>query len=163
MHPTAHRLAPNIRIHAPKSPHIHVWKRNIPLPDSFTERFDVLGVIRCPNCMRHSDMFELHKYGGPKLKSISVASTAALITTALKTISEWPEWVKQMQFAFNEFIALNHLRNPGQTTFSQAKLCPDYWDSSPIAFNLRDAYDGFPHSKRWKEGGAIINTKLLHE
>ena len=66
-----------------------------------------------------------------------------------------------MQFAYNELTALDHLRNPGQTTLSQAKLCPDYWDSSPIALNLRDAYDGFPHSKRWKEGGAIINTKLL--
>jgi len=88
----------------------------IPLPESFTERFDILSVIRCPNCMRHSDMFELHKYGGPKLRSISVASIAALTRTAVKTSSEWPEWVKQMQFAFNEFIALDHLRNHGQTT-----------------------------------------------
>ena len=106
-------------------------------------------------------MFELHKYGGPKIRSISVACTAALTRTALKKITEWPDWVKQMQFAYNEFTALDRLRNPGQATLSQAKLCPDYWDSSPIAFNLRDAYDGFPHSKRWKEGGAIINTKLL--
>ena len=125
----------------------------IPLPDSFAERFDILSVIRCPNCMRHSDMFELNKYEGPKLRSISVASTAALIRTALKTIRELPEWVKQMQFAFNEFIALDHLRNLGQTTFSQAKLCPDYWDSSPIALNLRDAYDGLPHSKNGKRVG----------
>ena len=69
--------------------------------------------------------------------------------------------LNQIQFVFNEFIALDHLRNPGQTTFCQAKLCPDYWDSPPIALNLGDAYDGFPHSKKWKEGGAIINTKLL--
>ncbi len=81
--------------------------------------------------MRHSDMFELYKYGGPKLRPISVPCTAALTRTALKTISEWPEWVKQLQFAFNEFTALEHLRRPGQTTLAQAKLCPDYWDSPP--------------------------------
>ena len=68
----------------------------IPLPDSFTERFDILSVLRCANCLRHSDMFELHKYGGPKIRSISAASIAALTRTALKTISEWLEWVKQM-------------------------------------------------------------------
>ena len=133
----------------------------MPLPDSFTERFYILSVLRCANCLRHSDMFELHKYGGPKIRFISVACIAALTRTALKTITGWLDWVKQMQFAYNEFTALDHLRNPGQTTLSQAKLCPDYWDSSPIALNLKDAYDGFPHSKKWREGGAIINTKLL--
>ena len=92
-------------------------------------------------------MFELHKYGGRKIRSISVACTAALTRTALKTVTERADWVKQMEFAYNEFTALDCLRWPGQTTLSQAKLCPDYWDSSPIALNLKDAYDGFPHSK----------------
>ena len=133
----------------------------IPLPDSFTERFDILSVLRCANCLRHSNMFELHKYGGPKIKSISVACTAALTRTALKTVTGWPDWVRQMQIAYNEFTALDHLRRPGQTTLSQATLCPDYCDSLPIALNLKDAYDGFPNSKKWCEGGAIINTKLL--
>ena len=32
-----------------------------PIPLTFVERFGILGVIRCPNCMRHSDMFELYK------------------------------------------------------------------------------------------------------
>ena len=115
----------------------------VPLPDTFTERFDILSVIRFANCLRHSDMFELHKYGGPNIRSISVACTAALTRTALKTVTEWPVWVRQMQIAYNEFTALDHLRRPGQTSLSQAKLCPDYWDSPPIALNLKDAYDGF--------------------
>ena len=67
-------------------------------------------------------MFELHKYGGPKIRSISVACTAALTRTALKTVTEWPDWVRQMQVAFNEFSAIKHLRRPGQTTLSQATL-----------------------------------------
>ena len=29
----------------------------VPLPKSFQERFGMLTVIRCPNCMRHSDFF----------------------------------------------------------------------------------------------------------
>ena len=60
----------------------------VPLPESFQERFGMLSVLRCPNCMRHSDFFELYKYGGPKLRSISVACTAALTRTASKTISD---------------------------------------------------------------------------
>ena len=97
--------------------------------------------------MRHSDFFELRKYGGPKLRSISVSCTAALTRTALKTITTWPSWVKQLQFAHDEFLSLDHLRAPGQKILSQAKLCPDYWDSPPIALNLRDAYEGFPYSQ----------------
>ena len=111
----------------------------VPLPDTSVERFGVLSVIRCPNCMRHSDMFELYKHGGPKLRSISVSCTAALTRTALKTVTSWPGWVKQLQYAHDEFLTLDHLRAPGQKILSQAKLCPDYWDSPPIALNLRDA------------------------
>ena len=82
----------------------------------------------------------------------------------MKTVTEWPDWVRQMQVSFNEFSAIKHLRRPGQTTLSQASLCPSYWDSLPIALNLKNAYDGFPSSKKWSEGGAIINTKIaLHE
>ena len=66
-----------------------------------------------------------------------------------------------MQNAYNEFSSLDLLRKPGQTKLSQAPLCPKYWDSLPIALNLKNAYDGFPNSKYWSEGGAIINTKLL--
>ena len=56
---------------------------------------------------------------------------------------------------------LTTLGDLDKKTLSQAKLCPDYWDSSPIALNLRDAYEGFPHSKKWMEGGALIINKLL--
>ena len=30
----------------------------VPLPKSFQEGFGMLTVIRCPNCMRHSDFSE---------------------------------------------------------------------------------------------------------
>ena len=50
----------------------------VPLPKTFQQRFGMLGVLRCSNCMWHSDLFELHKLGGPRLKSISVSCIAAL-------------------------------------------------------------------------------------
>ena len=111
--------------------------------------------------MRHSDLFAVHKLGGPKLRSLEVSCTAALTRTALKTITHWPDWIKQLTFAHNEFLALDRLRAPGQQKLSQARLCPDYWDSQPIVLNLRDAYEGFPFSKNWSEGGAFVNNKLL--
>ena len=59
--------------------------------------------------------------------------------TALKTVTEWPEWVRQMQNAYNEFSSLDHLRKDGQTMVSQATLCFKYWDSPPTAFNFKNA------------------------
>ena len=133
----------------------------VPLPKTFQERYGMLSILRCSNCMRHSDLFEIHKLGGPKLRSLEVSCTAALTRTALKTITHWLDWIKQLTFAHNEFLALDHLRAPGQQKLSQTKLCPDYWDSQPIVLNLRDAYEGFPFSKNWSEGGAFVNNKLL--
>ncbi len=133
----------------------------MPLPKTFQERFGMLSILRCSNCMRHSDLFAIHKLGGPKLRSLEVSCTAALTRTALKTITHWPDWIKQLTFAHNEFLALDHLRAPGQQMLSQAKLCPDNWDTQPIVLNLRDAYEGFPFSKSWREGGAFVNNKLL--
>ena len=68
----------------------------IPLPNSFNERFGMLSALRCPNCMRHSEIFEIHKFGGPKLRSISVSCTAALTRTAFKTVTTWQSWAKQL-------------------------------------------------------------------
>ena len=90
----------------------------VPLPKTFQERFGMLSVLRCSNCMRHSDLFELHKLGGPKMRSISVSFTAALTRTALKTLTRWPEWIKQLTFAHNEFLAINLVSARGQQTLS---------------------------------------------
>ena len=76
----------------------------VPLLKTFQERYGMLSVLRCSNCMRHSDLFELHKLGGPKLRSIEVSCAAALTRTALKTITPWPDWIKQLTFAHNEFL-----------------------------------------------------------
>ena len=133
----------------------------MPLPKTFQERFGMLSILRCSNCMRHSDLFAIRKLGGPKLRSLEVSCTAPLTRTSLKTITHWTDWIKQLTFADNEFLALDHFRAPGQQMLSQTRLCLDYWDTQPIVLNLRDAYKGFPFSKSWREGGAFANNEFL--
>ena len=38
---------------------------------------------------------------------------------------------------------------------------PPHWDTDPIALNLKNAYNGFPNSHKWAEGGALSINKLL--
>jgi hypothetical protein len=38
----------------------------MPLPKTFQERFGMLSILRCCNCMRHSDLVAIQKLGGPK-------------------------------------------------------------------------------------------------
>ena len=49
----------------------------VPLPTSCKERYGMFSALRLANCMRHSDFFELHKFGGPKLRSVSASYAAA--------------------------------------------------------------------------------------
>ena len=35
----------------------------VPLPKSFEERFGIYNVLRAPQCMRTSDLYQLHKLG----------------------------------------------------------------------------------------------------
>ena len=69
----------------------------MPLPKTFQERFGMLSILRCCNCMRHSDLSAIHELGGPKLTSLEVSCTAALTRTALKTITHWRDWIKQLR------------------------------------------------------------------
>ena len=51
----------------------------VPLPKTFHELFGMCSAIRAPNASRESDYFQLHKYGGPKFRSVSASCAAALI------------------------------------------------------------------------------------
>ena len=75
----------------------------VPLPKSFEERFGIHSVLRAPQCMRTSDLYQLHKLGGPKLWSISVACAAATFRTALTTVTDWPKWISQLEICAKEF------------------------------------------------------------
>ena len=111
----------------------------LPCPKSFyrLERAMLHTVLRLPqNMLCHSDFLHLHKIGGPKLRSITAASTSALVRTAVKTLSRWQDWIVQLEKA-----AVEHL--PLQTLVKDT-LTPSCWDSPPLALNLREASLGLP-------------------
>ena len=111
------------------------------------------SAIRAPNALRESDYFQLHKYGAPKFRSVSASCAAALFRTALATVTSWPKWIRQLEACASECLPLE-LCGKGITT-------PAYWDSDPMALNLKNAYNGFPNCAKWAEGGALLINKLL--
>ena len=103
--------------------------------------------------MRTSDVYQLQKLGGPKLRSISVTGAAATFRTALTTVTNWPKWILQLETCAKESLPVDQL--------VKRNLTPIYWDSDPLALNLKHAYNGFSNNPQWAEGGAVLTTKLL--
>lgn len=131
----------------------------LPCPKKFeaTERVFLHTILRLPqNALCHSDFYQLQCLGGLKIRSITVAAASALFRTASKTLTSWPEWIRQLEVASAEHL-------PCAVSPS---LSPSFWDSPPIACNLREACLGFPSDPRWCEGtsNAIqkIHTASLH-
>ena len=111
------------------------------------------SAIRAPNALRESDYFQLHKYGGPKFRSVSASCAAALFCSSLVTITSWPKWIRQLEVCAKECLPCE-LSTIGVIT-------PTYWDTDPLALNLKNAFNGFPDSPKWAEGGALLINKLL--
>jgi len=110
-----------------------------------TERSILHTILRMQqNSLCHGDFFHLHKYGGPKLRSIVASSHAALMRTALKTITGWSGWIEQLQTAACEWL-------PAALVVAET-LSPPSWDSPPIAVNLREAALGLPYLPTWTQG-----------
>ena len=97
----------------------------------------MLTVLRLPqNTFCHNDFLYLHTIGGPKLRSITAACSAALIRSAVKTTPGWRGWIEQLSNAATRFLPLEPLVRDTLT------LC--FWDSSPVALFLRRASLGLP-------------------
>ena len=125
----------------------------VPLPKSFHELFGMCIAIGAPNALRESDYVQLHKYGGPKFRSVSASCAAALFRSSLVTITSWPKWISQLEACAKECLHCD-LSAIGVIT-------PTYWDSDPLALNLKHAYHGFPNCPKWAEGCAFLINKLL--
>jgi len=111
----------------------------IPLPHNAheIERGSLFKVMKmATNSLRHADFFQLHKAGGPKLRSLTAASAAALFRTAAKTVPSWPQWKLQLTQTAQECLPLGD--------WGRGLLSPRFWDSSPIASNLDKAFHCFP-------------------
>jgi hypothetical protein len=110
-------------------------------------------ILRLPqNALRHADFLNLESLGGPKLRSIVASCAAALHRTATITITKWPEWITQLEIAAQAHLPLADL--------ARLSLTPSFWDSPPIACNLREAARGFPSDRRWMEGAADAILKI---
>jgi len=125
----------------------------VPLPGTFHELFGMCSAIRAPNALRESDYYQLHKYGGPKFRSISASCASALFRTSLVTVTSWPRWIQQLEECAKQ--CLTYVQH------SKGVISPPHWDTDPIALNLKNAFCGFPNSPKWAEGGAILINKLL--
>jgi len=111
----------------------------LPIPARFyqLERAMLHTVLRLPqNMLCHCDFMHLHKIGGPKFRSITAASSSALVRTSLKTVTSWKSWIEQLEHAADVHLPLQ--------TLVRNTLTPANWDSPPLAVNLRDASLGFP-------------------
>ena len=102
------------------------------------------------NTLCHADFYHLHEAGGPIFRSIVVSSVAALFRTALRTVTSWPIWIVQLEEAAAKWLPLAPL--------IRDTLTPSFWDSPPIACNLREASCGFPNEGQWSQGA----TELIH-
>ena len=113
--------------------------RLIPLPPEapIVERKVLHKVTKyATNAVRHADFFHLSEAGGPKLHSFSAAAAAAMFRTASKTLATWPQWLSQLKAASKEAGPI--------AQWICSNYSPSFWDSTPIASNLSDAFHGFP-------------------
>jgi len=127
----------------------------IPLPRSYAvlERVALHTILRMPwNSLRHADFFQIHCMGGPKLRSMSAACAAALFRTAKKTITSWPAWVTQLDYAAQSFLTIAQWHRGERST--------SIWDTPPIAMNLKNASMGFLDDPRWAPGASSLIQEL---
>ena len=129
----------------------------LPIPDSLfqLERAMLHTVLRLPqNTFCHNDLIHMHRVGGPRLRSITAASSAAMIRSATKTTPGWRNWVQQLRTAAEKYLPLEPL--------VRDTLTPSFWDSPPIAHSLRDASLGFPSHPHFDISDSELICKIQH-
>lgn len=104
------------------------------------------------SAMRHGDFFHLAQLGGPKLRSLTTSSAAALFHAALKTLPKWQAKVAQIDSAAADFFSLVQV--------IAGLRSPEFWDSEPIAVSLREAFPGFPKDSRLAPAASALVQKL---
>ena len=119
----------------------------IPPPPNadMVERVALHTVLRVPfNSFWHSDLFNLDSIECMKFWSFTVSCAAAMMRTALQTVTSWPKWKQQLEEAAKHTLNI--------APILRVKLSPDFWDSAPIAANLADAFYGYPRNPLLAEG-----------
>ena len=97
-------------------------------------------------------LFKLHEIGCRKFRSFIVSCTAALMRTALQTVTNWPNWKLQLEMAAGHALSIGQI--------CAGKLSPHFWDSPPIAANLAHAFFGFPGNRFLGEGARRFYSEM---
>ena len=67
-------------------------------------------------------------------------------------MTAWPSGIQQLEAAAERWLPLE--------PFVKDTLTPAFWDSSPLACNLREASLGFPNDERWAKGASDLVRSL---
>jgi len=120
-----------------------------------TEIYSLQKILHmATNSLTHSAFFNLSTTGGPSLKSLRVQARAAMIRAAAATLTHWPEWIRQLKISSERHLSLDLL--------CAGELSGKHWDSTCLAWNLQDAWRGFPQDAEWAASGRLC-VQLLDE
>ena len=128
-----------------------------PLPSSFAfdQRVACHVIYRAPfNVFAHSDIFQWATMGLPNIRCGISASAAALMRTALKTVTHWSDWIAQMCTTAQEHLPSALALHPRDPQYWQS-----FWDSPPFAVSLLRASQGRFDNPDLDNAGAEIIRK----
>jgi len=129
----------------------------VPLDESATKT-EIYGLQKvlhvATNALSHNAFFNLSAVGGPALKSIRVQAKAAMIRAAAVTLPQWPEWIQQLRVSAERHLSVD--------LFCAGKLSGKHWDSTCLAWNLQNAWSGFPQDAQWAGPGELC-VRLLED
>ena len=119
----------------------------VPLQSSFAH-IESTGLLKAfhlaTDSLSHKALFNLDVAGGPKIKSIRAQANAALMRAAARTLPQWPEWITA------EGLGGTTLSIPRVLANSLANIGPP-----AFAWNLHEAWRGFPQDKVRSESGRL--------
>ena len=146
---------------------IHIYSRLVPLLAYKSQllllgpefnQIEITGLQKvfhlATNALSHSAFFNLSAAGGPVVKSIRTQAKAAMVRTAASTLPQWPEWMRQLRVSAERHLSCNSV--------CAGNLTGVHWDSPALAWNLEQAWLGFPQDGVWARSGKLC-AQLLDE
>jgi len=88
------------------------------------------------NALTRNGFLNLHRLGGPSLRSVQCTCRAALFNSSVRFKSTWEAWMAQLQKALLDHGTLMEIH--------ECLLSPSFWDSLPMAASLEAAFTGWP-------------------
>jgi len=111
--------------------------RELPVHMIETERVALHRILHfATNALTRNGFLNLHRFGGPLLRSVQCIGRAALFNSSMRFKSTWEAWLGQLRQAVLDHGTLVEIQ--------QCLLSPSFWDSLPMAASLEAAFTGWP-------------------